>query len=186
MIRSCSFRTVEKRVLKQTLVCLIFTVFMAGCAPYQFGSQTLYRPGIRTIYVPVPRNDTFRHELGVQLAEALTREIETRTPYKVTGDPGADTALVCRVTQESKQVLTEANSDDPRALDLGISVQATWSDRIGNVLMQDAVVPAKGLAVGFGDSNRFVPEGGQTAGTSSIETVQSLASQIVSQMESRW
>jgi Lipopolysaccharide-assembly len=186
MIRASSFCTDEKRICKRTFVCLWITALLVGCAPYQFGSQTLYRPGIRTVYVPIPRNDTFRHELGVQLAEALTREIETRTPYKVTGDPGADTALVCRVTHETKQVLTEASSDDPRALDLGISVQATWSDRIGNVLMQDAVIPAKGLAVGFGDSNRFVPEAGQTAGSASIETVQSLASQIVSQMESRW
>lgn len=162
------------------------TLGLAGCAPYQFGSQTLFRPGIRTIYVPIPRNDTFRHELGVQLAESLTREIETRTPYKVTGDPGADTALICRIVDESKRVLTETDSDDARAADISIMVQATWSDRSGQVLMQNAVIPTTGLAVGFAGDSRLVPEAGQTASGAALETVQSIANQIVSQMENRW
>lgn len=167
-------------------VLTLAAAILAGCAPYQYGTQSLYRPGIRTVYVPIPRNDTFRHDLGVQLAEALTREIETRTPYKVTGDPGADTALVCRITDETKRVLTETDSDDPRALDLTLTVQATWSDRAGQVLMQNSAIPTTGLAVGFAEESRFVPEAGQSAGTASLQTVQSIATQIVSQMETRW
>ena len=66
--------------------CLV-ALLLPGCAAYRFGSATMFRPGIRTVHVPIVRNDTFRLDLGVRLSEALVKEIESRTPYKVTGDP---------------------------------------------------------------------------------------------------
>ncbi len=85
-----------------------------------FRSGIAISPGIQTVHVPVVRNDTFRHDLGVRLSEALVREIELRTPYKVTGDPNADSTLTCRVVNEAKRVLTETDTDDPRAIDAAI------------------------------------------------------------------
>ena len=54
----------------------ISIALVSGCAAYRFGSASLFRPGIRTVHVPVVRNDTFRHDLGVRLTEAIVREIE--------------------------------------------------------------------------------------------------------------
>ena len=137
----------------------------SGCAAYRFGSASMFRPGIRTVHVPVIRNDTFRHDLGVRLTEAVIREIERRTPYKVTGDPNADSTLNCRVIDESKRVLSETATDDPRALDAAIAVQATWISRGGELLMQNSVVPTGNLAISFGQDARFVPEAdGEVAG----------------------
>ena len=65
-----------------------FTLLPAGCVTYRFGSAAMFRTGIRTIHVPIVRNDTFRHDLGIRLTEAITNEIENRTPYKVTFDDG--------------------------------------------------------------------------------------------------
>ena len=87
-----------------------------GCVGYQYGTDALFPSGIQTIHVPIARNDTYRQNLGVRLTEALVREIELRTNYKVTSDPNADSVLRCRVVDETKQVLTEAATDDPRAL----------------------------------------------------------------------
>lgn len=157
-----------------------------GCATYRFGNATLFRQDVRTVYVPVIRNETFRQDLGVRLNEELIREIETRTPYKVTGDPNADSTLTCRFNTETKRVLTETSSDDPRALDAAVSVQAAWVSRGGEMLMQNMVVPDNNLAIAFSQDSRFVPEAGQSVDTATQEVIKQLAARIVSQMEMRW
>ncbi len=157
-----------------------------GCASYRFGSASMFRPGIRTVHVPIARNETFRPDLGVRLTEALVREIETRTPYKVTGDPNADSTLSCRVVSESKRVLTETDTDDPRALDAAVAVRATWIGRGGELLMQNSVVPNGDLDIKFSQDARFVPEAGQSIDSATQEAIDDLAKRIVSQMEIRW
>lgn len=163
---------------------LLFAV--AGCAGYQLGSASLYNPNIRTIYIPIIRNETFRHDLGVQLTEALQKEVELRTPYKVVANPSADSTLTCRVTAQTKRVIVEANTDEPRALENMISVELTWTDRQGNLLMENRFVPQGELAFFFIQGSDFVPEGGQSIATSQLRAVEQLAQQIVSQMEVRW
>ena len=168
------------------LIAALFTAASAGCAAYRFGPSSMFVPGIRTVHVPVVRNDTFRHDLGVRLSEALVKEIERRTPYKVTGDPNADSTLTCRVVSEAKRVLTEADTDDPRALDAAVSVRATWTGRGGELLMQNSVVPSEDIAIGFAQDARFVPEAGQSIDSATQRAIENLASRIVSQMEIRW
>ena len=170
-----------------TLVLVLFAASTTGgCASYRFGSATLFQPGIRTVHVPIVRNETFRPDLGVRLSEALVRQIETRTPYKVTGDPNADSTLTCRVVNESKRVLTETNTDDPRALDAAVSVRATWIGRGGELLMQNSVVPSGDLDIKFSQDARFVPEAGQSIDSATQQAIEELAQRIVSQMETRW
>jgi len=171
-----------------TLVTLGVTALplLVGCAAYQFGSRSMFRPGIRTVHVPIVRNETFRHDLGVRLTEAIIREIERRTPYKVTHDPNADSVLQCSVVGEGKRVLTETANDDPRALDAVISVRAAWVDRQGQLLMQNSIIPAGDGMITFGQDARFVPEAGQSVNTANQAAIENLAERIVSQMEMRW
>ena len=159
---------------------------LCGCAAYQFGNSGLYNPNIRTVHVPVVRNDTFRHDLGVQLTEALVRSIEMRTPFKVVGSTAADSVLTCRVTGQGKRVVAENLSDEPRALNNSVSVELTWTDRQGNLLLTNRFVPAGELAFYFVQNADFVPEGGQSMASTQQRVVEQLAEQIVSQMESRW
>lgn len=167
-------------------ICCWGLTCIAGCAAYQFGNASLYNSNIRTIHVPIVRNDTFRHEIGVQLTEALVRTIELRTPYKVVGSPNADSTLTCRITGQGKRVVAENRFDEPRALNNVISVELTWTDRRGNLLMTNRFVPVGELAFYFVQGTDFIPEGGQSMATAQLKTIEQLADQIVSQMESRW
>ncbi|SMP39197.1 Lipopolysaccharide-assembly [Neorhodopirellula lusitana] len=167
-------------------VALFGVVGQSGCAPYQFGNAALFPPGIRTVHVPIVRDTTFRHDLGVQLTEALVREIELRTPYKVTADPMADTILRCEVVGETKRVLTETTEDYPRALDAAVQVRASWTNRSGQLLLNNSIVPTDDLTILFSQDERFVPEAGQSVDTAMQQAIEDLASRIVSQMETRW
>ena len=146
----------------------------------------MFRPGIRTVHVPIIRNETFRHDLGLRLTEAIVKAIERRSPYKVVGTPNADSILTCSITNETKRVLTETENDDPRALDTAISVRATWTDRRGQLLMQNSLTPVGDGLITFGQDARFVPEAGQSIDTANQTAIERLAERIVSQMEMRW
>lgn len=159
---------------------------LVGCAGYQLGAQSLYNPSIRTIYIPVVRNESWRHELGVQLTEAIQRAVELRTPYKVVGDPSADSTLTCRVTSQNKRTIAEAITDEPRAVETLMTMELMWTDRQGNLLMENRVVPSGELAYYFIQGTDFVPEGGQSISSAQLRAVEQLADQIVSQMEARW
>ncbi|TWU06048.1 LPS assembly lipoprotein LptE [Stieleria varia] len=165
---------------------LVAITCVGGCAAYQFGSDAMFPVGIRTVHVPVVRNETFRHDLGVRLTDAIVDEITRRTPYVVTSDPNADSVLRCTVVGETKSVLTETRSDDPRALDVSISVRADWISRNGQPLMANAGTTGDSPTIGFSQSIRMVPEAGQSYATASQAAIEELAGRIVSQMEARW
>ena len=69
-----------------------------GCVGYRIGTESLYPCNIHTVYVPVFESDSFRRYLGERLTEAVIKEIELKTPYKVTGDSEADSILSGRIT----------------------------------------------------------------------------------------
>lgn len=161
-------------------------VLLGGCAGYQYGNRSLYTPDVRTVYVPIARNDAWRHDIGVQLTEAIQKTIELRTPYKVVANPSADSTLTCRLTSQTKRTVTEAATDEPRAVETLLTVELTWTDRQGNLLMENRYVPPGELAFYFIQGMDFVPEGGQSMATAQQRAVERLADQIVGHMESRW
>ncbi len=158
----------------------------AGCASYQVGTRSLYRPDIRTVYVPMIESDSLRRNLGERLTEAVVKEIEQKTPYKVVHSPEADTVLSARITSETKRVVAEELNDIPRNIEADLVVQVNWQDRRGEYLMQDSRFNFAPVAFSVAQSADFTPEGGQSVATAHQEAIQRLAEQIVSQMESRW
>ena len=123
----------------QTICCLFVTAatLFSGCATYQIGTRSLYRPDIKTVYVPMFEADTFRRGLGERLTEAVAKEIELKTPYKVVHRPNADSVLSARISSEAKRVVTEQANDIPRNIETDLAVQVNWYDRRGEYLMQD-------------------------------------------------
>jgi len=161
-------------------------VVAAGCASYQIGTGSLYRPDIRTVYVPMFESDSLRRNLGERLTEAVVKEIELKTPYKVVHRPDADSVLSARITSEIKRVVAEERNDIPRNIETDLAVQVNWYDRRGEYLMQDSRFNFSPIDFSVAQSADFTPEGGQSVATAHQEAIQRLAEQIVSQMESRW
>lgn len=168
---------------------LAFTVVAAivpGCAVYRFGNRSLYRCDIRTVHVPMVQSDTFRRNLGERLTEAVVKEIELKTPYKVVDADSADSILNVRFISEGKRVLSETPNDDPRDLETDYFVQMRWTDRRGDLIASGTPIPFAPVLVNISQSSSFVPEAGQSMATSQQEAIQRLAEQIIGQMEAPW
>jgi hypothetical protein len=159
---------------------------LAGCAGYRVGNQSLYRPDIRTVYVPVIQSDSFRRNLGERLTEALVREIELNTPYKVVDSEDADSILQCRLHDDRKRTLVETRTDEPRNLEWLTNVSVTWADRQGQALMQRTQYPIPGTIMTAGQDTSFVPEAGQTIAVAQQEAIERLARQIRVSMQVWW
>lgn len=172
---------------RRTVVAVIGTLLLlSGCAGYQLGQRSLYRPDIRTVHIPVVQSDSYRRYLGERLTEAVVKEVELRTPYKVVASDTADSVLSIRLVSDSKRVINNNRFSEPRDIETDFFVQASWIDRRGDLIMSHEDVPAAPLLVNLGQQANFVPEGGQSLVTAQQEAIQKLAQQIVGQMELAW
>lgn len=165
----------------------LFAVLCAtGCAAYQIGTPSLYDQSIRTVYVPVFESDSLRRGLAEWLTEAVIKEIELKTTYKVVGDPMADSILTGRIITQTKRILVESPTDQPREVETPFTVRVQWARRSGAPLTPSASLPLDPSLIHFQQRATLVPEAGQSIATAHQTTIQRLAEQIVGTMEAPW
>ncbi len=163
-----------------TAVCLL----VAGCASdprrgYSF--ESTYDKGVKTVVIPVFKNYTGTPGLEVELTEAIVKEIQASTPFKVTSDEPADTRLSGILTAaEMKRLSVRSQTGLVQELAMQLTVDFDWTDnRSGKTLVSrrnytatDSFIPAVGV--------RESLETGQQA------TIQRLAKDIAAELRSAW
>jgi len=95
-----------------------------------------YDTNIHTIRVPIFQNRTFIRGVEFDLTQAVIRDIEQKTPYKVVG-PGcnADTELTGTVLIFTKGLLNVNQINEVREAETTLSVEVVWRDlRTGEYL----------------------------------------------------
>jgi Lipopolysaccharide-assembly len=164
-------------------ICLL--AMLAGCAGYHVGNAGLFPPDIHTVYVPMFESESFRSNLGEQLTEAVCKEIESRTPFKVVGTPNADSVLTGKITGDTKHALFREPNNEARDIEMGMIVRVSWADRRGNVF-RDGQVPLPPEMVDTNQTARIIPEYGGSTVAAEQEIIKRLAKQIVDLMEAPW
>ena len=158
-----------------------------------------YDPGIRTIRVPIFKNNTYIRGLEFDLTRAVIREIQSKTPFRVVAaDCAADTELTGTITTLNKIAINRTQLNEIREGQTTLAVEIVWRDlRTGEVLSQprpksdpDGPPPpppdAKPKPLLVQSLGTYIPELGGSTTTSLQENVNRLAVQIVSKMEIPW
>jgi hypothetical protein len=158
----------------------------SGCAAYRFGAASLYPPDIQTVYVPVFESNSFRRNLSELLTEAVCKEIEKTTPYKVVGTPDADSVLTAKLSGDTKRVVIEDKFDQPREVEVNLAVEVRWVNRRGDLVNQGVAKAAPQDLATLSAPGNLVAEYGQSVSTAQLQAIQRLAMQIVSLMEMPW
>lgn len=172
--------------LRPRWLLLALLAAISGCAGYQIGAQSLYPCHIQTVYVPIFESHSFRRNLGERLTEAVMKEIELKTPYKVVGTPSADSILSGKIVTDSKRMLVPTPAGDPRQLEMGFQVLVKWVDRSGKVLRDGGCVPLDDPSVNVQATAKVVAEVGQSIASGQQQAIQRAAEQIVALMEAPW
>ncbi|PHS15239.1 MAG: hypothetical protein COA78_05220 [Blastopirellula sp.] len=159
-----------------------------GCARYHIGSRTLYRPDVQTVHVPIFESASYRRGLGERITEAVIKEIESNTPYKVVSAEMADSVLKGRLTNDRKLTRAVNSYDEPRILDAELNIQYTWTDRRGELLRQPAYLDISPQLLGATElsTGTFFPEVGQSITTAQEEAIRKFAAQVVLKMQTPW
>jgi hypothetical protein len=124
---------------------LVPLLVVAGCASdghfdlLGYTTRPTYDDCIRTVYVPIFENVSFRRGLEFDLTRAVIREIEAKTPYKVAScREAADTELRGKIINRNKALILNNQLNEIREGEVALAVELTWLDlrpgHLGEVL----------------------------------------------------
>ncbi len=135
---------------------------------------------VKTVFVYF-KTQTFRRDLQLMLTEAVTKEINMRTPFRVVGKPEqADSILKGVITVTDKNLVVEAPTNLPRELNAMMTVWVNWTHNPETELEKTRQPTA------VTEVNNFIPEVGETTLSAYYQITQSIAKQIVDMMEKPW
>jgi hypothetical protein len=124
------------------LACAGLALALPACTPDNhftvlgYTTAPNYDCSIHTVRVPIFDNRTFRRGLEFDLTEAVVRDIQLHTPYRVVGfDQPADTELQGRIIIGTKGILNVNQLGEVREAETAITVEVAWVDlRTGDLL----------------------------------------------------
>ncbi len=178
------------RVRSQIILCCVTTglgiMMLAGCIGYHAGTNSLYAADVATVYVPMIESDSYRRDLGERLTEAIVKEIELKTPYKVVNTPDADSILTARLMTDTRRRVIQNGFSDPRVSETDLRAQVNWINRRRQPLYPVQMIPIPPDLLAVNQTSNLIPEAGQSVATSQQQAIQRLAQQIVGTMEAPW
>jgi hypothetical protein len=167
------------RICMTVFVCGCAAVLLAGCLG-GYSSQPLYSQDVKSIYVEMFDNTTFRRDLEYDLTDAIAKRIDAETPYKIVSDRSrADTVLSGKIIAINDAALTVERSVG-RALESQAEViaQFSWKNlQTGQYLIENKKISATAAY------SEFQQQGFDYASKSAANK---LAERIVEQMQTEW
>lgn len=145
-----------RRLMVFAVMGMVAGMILSGCAGYQLGNvPNSAMSGVRTIYVPVVRNQTLEPGLPVVVTNAIIRRLENDGTYASGRSGGADAELTVRLT-EFERVPTRRSRDDVsittqyRAV---LKAEVTLVNRVtGVTVMKDRVISGASEYIVQGDA----------------------------------
>jgi outer membrane lipopolysaccharide assembly protein LptE/RlpB len=166
------------RGLLPSLLLVLATLLAGGCG---YRTTELFPDQYRTIAVPIFDNNTPYKELQFDLAEALTKQIEQRTAYKVTSPATADTLIAGTITAVNQNLVNRVRVGAvPEELELMVTIDFEWKDlRTAQTIMDRRSLSVTGPYVPARGVGEPIQRGRHVA-------VERLAREIVSQLRGAW
>lgn len=185
MIAASHSNRARATVLAASICTAAMLACGGGCASdptqgYAFASS--HDASIRTVAVPIFENPSFAHGLEVELTDAIIKEIQAKTPWRVVPmGSGANSTLTGKLAEPKLHRLsTSPGTGYAQELAVQLSVDFDFKDaRTGKTILSRR---------GFAASDEFVPA---SPANERIEkgqhgAVQRLARDIVAELRSSW
>jgi hypothetical protein len=188
----CAFAPLRETLIDRSwfVVCCAIVglslATLAGCIGYHAGTQSLYAADVATVYVPMIESDSYRRDLGERLTEAVVKEIQLKTPYKVVSTPDADSILSARLLTDTRRRLIQNGFSDPRVSETELRAEVNWLNRRRQPMAPVQIIPIPAELLAINQTSNLIPEAGQSVATSTQQAIQRLAQQIVGTMEAPW
>jgi len=165
--------------ITRLLLPVLALAALAALASCGYSSKPPFRVSVKTIAVPVWDNKTFRTDWEMRLTEAIDKNIEMRTPYKVSSRAKADTLLTGTIVRIDELVLTRRFGQNlPQETQLVVVVDFTWKDlRSGRVIVERKE---------FARTATEIPQIGERVEDAEQWAIERTAAAVVDQLQSDW
>lgn len=111
---------------------------LAGCG---YGTHSLYRDDIKTIYVQFFDNDTYRRQLETSLTSDIVDEIKLRTPLVFAPRAEADSVLSGTIVSADVSTVIREKQDKVILQHAKVQVRFRWRDRLtGRDIVAEQIV----------------------------------------------
>lgn len=127
-----------------TLLVLVAACWLSGCdndPNTAWTTRGQFVQGVDTVYVPMwNRNrDVFRRDLEFRITEAVVKEIQAETPYRISSESRADTILTGEIIEVSQEVMNfNPDTGNPREKEITMIIAFLWVDlRTGKELAKE-------------------------------------------------
>lgn len=173
-----SARQLASPVVAVVLMLATVLLGISGCGYFTTGTHPA---DVRSIAVKIFDNKTPYQRLELDLAEALNKEIELRTPYKLTATSSADTILQGTIVAAKQSRLSRRRGAGvPQEMELRVQIDFEWKDlHSGDILRQRS---------GFEKVGRYIPSRpiSERLDLAQHDVARQLAQAIVSVMRDDW
>ncbi len=167
------------------LISVLLLIIIAGCGYSNGGAsngyhwESLYRPGVRSVAVPIFTNVDFTRGVEMRLTKSVVNQIEANTPYKVSSREKADTILEGEIVKVQVSTISQDNlSSIPQEQIVGIVVNFLWKDlRSGKILVERR---------NFQAAATYYPTLGEDRFVGRQEASERLALAIVQELQADW
>ncbi|MDG6005070.1 hypothetical protein BIY37_06650 [Candidatus Brocadia sapporoensis] len=155
---------------------MVFLVMMTASCGYS--SKSLIRSNVRSIYIPIFDNNTFRRGYEFDLTKAVRDQILMRTRLHLVDKDEADSILFGKIASFDENVLIVNSHDNIVESRTSVRIEIRWVDkRTGRV-----IVERKNIA----KPAEFITLRNETLTSSKNEALVNVARSIVDTMEEDW
>lgn len=186
-IRESAFSSLVHRRSATTLRIVLagFAALLlgSGCASDSSGytNGALYSKKYRSIALPIFKNSSTDRAISFQLADALVKEVESATPYKVSSEARADTVLRGTISNVNLSMLSQSlGTRLTEEMAIKVTVDFEWLD-----MKSGKPIISRG---GFQSSAVFVASlpNNQPIDLARFAVAQQLARDIVASLQGEW
>ena len=133
-------RTVKSDLMLVASAILTLTLATSGCGYHAAGKAVRIPPYVKTLAVPAFVNQTQTYRIEAILTEAVVREFNTRTRYRIVSDPkDADAVLRGWVTGTQLAPLTyDSNTGRASSALVTVNMRVVLTDRNGKILYENS------------------------------------------------
>jgi outer membrane lipopolysaccharide assembly protein LptE/RlpB len=155
---------------------------LTGCGYHTAGSATHIPANVRTLAVPIFSTRTQAYHTEMAFTQALIRELNTQTRYRVLNSDTTDADAILRGTILSQTItpLTyDANSSQSSSYLVAVTASVTLTAHDGTVLYRNDAVTFREQYQSTQDVNTFIQEGSPAISRMSRDFAQTVVSDML-------
>ena len=166
----------------RTAILFSSTVLLTGCGYHTAGSATHIPANVRTLAVPIFSTRAQAYRTEVAFTQAVVRELNTRTKYRVLNDssPDADATLSGTILTETVTPLTyDATSGQSSSYLVSVTARVVLTAHDGHVLYRNDAITFRQQYQSTQDLSNFIQEDSPAITRMSRDFAQAIVSDML-------